>query len=66
MKDKLILGNLNFDGVVNVFDMTMMRKALIYGWNDTIAYRMADMTGDGYVNVADLVYMHRWLLGAIK
>ena len=65
-EDGLVIGDLTKDGIVDVFDMCLMRRGFIYGWNDMQQYYMADMNADGLVTVADIVYLQRWLLGMIK
>ena len=65
--DGCVRGDLTYDGIVNVFDMCLMRRGFIYGWgDDTTSQIIADMNYDGEVTVADLVWLQRWLLGAIK
>lgn len=65
-EEGLVIGDLTKDGIVNVFDMCIMRRGFIYGWNDMQQYYMADMNADGFVSIADLVYLQQWLLGIIK
>lgn len=62
----LVIGDLNYDGKTNVFDMCLMRRGYINGWEDPLTYILADMNSDGSFSIADLVYLQQWLLGAIK
>jgi glucuronoarabinoxylan endo-1,4-beta-xylanase len=63
----IIQGDINNDGVVDIYDMPAMRKVLInilsFGAKPTIN---ADLNGDGDVNIADLVMLHKYLRGAVK
>ncbi len=61
-----VVGDLDFDGRVDVFDMCLMRRGYIYGWNRNIQEKMADMNADGEVSIADLIWLQKWLLGVIK
>ena len=61
--DALVIGDLDFDGRIDSYDMVLMKRGLLYGWSDTWAYYMADMNADGTVSMGDLVKMQRWLLG---
>lgn len=63
--DGSVIGDLNRDGRVDTFDFVLMKRGVLYGWDDTFAYYMADMNGDGEVSMGDLVMMQRWLLGEI-
>ena len=64
--DGHVKGDLDFDGVVDVFDMCLMRRGFIYGWDITTRKIMADMNDDGEVTIADLIWLQKWLLGVIK
>lgn len=63
--DGLVIGDLNYDGRVDVYDFVCMKQGVINGWSDPTAFYMADMNADGNVSVGDLVYMQRWLLGEL-
>ena len=58
-------GDLNRDGVIDVFDLSALRRAIIrLVMNNNEPPANSDANGDGIVNVADLVYLQRYLLGA--
>lgn len=59
-------GDLDMDNRIDVFDMIGMRKkyleAVLYGEYDS----RADVNDDGEVNVADMVMLQKYILGAAK
>ena len=57
---KVMTGDLNFDGVVNVSDLTIMVNMILGVQPMKIKY--ADLTGDGKVNVSDLTALVNMLL----
>lgn len=59
-----LLGDLNYDMRVDVFDLVLMRKNVVSGQNEFL--EEADLNGDGSVGVADLVIMQEFLLGKIE
>ena len=61
--DGLVIGDLNYDGRVDAFDFVLMKRGVLNGWDDTLAYYMSDMNGDSKVNMGDLVLMQKFLLG---
>lgn len=59
------LGDINRDGVTNVFDLTILRKTILSLLSDDITpLANSDVNGDGEVNIADLVSLQKFLLGA--
>ncbi len=64
--DGMVVGDLDMDQKVNVFDMCLMRRGFIYGWDDKVETMLADMNNDGETTIADLVWLQSWLLGKIK
>lgn len=54
-------GDLNGDGKLNLFDDTMFRRGLLFGFTDPLAEYAADIDGDGAVRIADLVLLRRFL-----
>lgn len=62
-----LLGDINCDGVVDVFDLAPFRRGILSMIvSDSAAPANSDINGDGSVNVADLVLLQRYLLGAEK
>ena len=64
--DGFVVGDLNYDGVVNVFDLCLMKRGYINGWNDPLKETLADMDDDAKITVADIVWLQKWLLGIPK
>ena len=61
---KGILGDLNDDGKVNVYDLVAMRKAILGVMSGGgKAPANSDVNGDGGVSVADLLLLQKFLLG---
>ena len=58
-------GDINCDGVTDVFDLIPLRKAILeIIANNVSAPANSDVNSDGTVNVADLVCLQRFILGA--
>ncbi len=61
-----VVGDVNYDYVINAKDFTLLKRWLIYGWNmetDKTSYNLSDWDGDGKVAINDLVGMQKFLLG---
>lgn len=61
-----VVGDLDYDQRVDVFDLCLMKRYFIYGWDSPLKKVLADMNDDNQVTVADLVWLQKWLLGEIK
>lgn len=61
-----VFGDLDYDGVVDTFDLIKMRKMLSSGEFPDRYDINADINMDGRVTVADLVMLNRFLLGKDK
>ena len=59
-------GDLNNDGKINIYDFLLAKKGLISGFTDAQAKNAADVDRDGNVTVADIVQIHKYLMGQIK
>lgn len=62
--EEYILGDLNSDGVVDIYDLSRMRKAVVSGSSDNL--KSADINGDKAVNVDDLALLKKFISGEIK
>jgi arabinoxylan arabinofuranohydrolase len=63
----LVLGDLTFDGRIDVFDAILARKGLTKGsFADDLTKKAADVDQNGVVEAADIVLLHNYLLGRIK
>ena len=56
-------GDLNRDGVVDVFDIILCRRALTALMNGNETKYNADLNEDGEISVSDLVMLHRYVSG---
>ena len=63
---RLVYGDLNYDGMINSFDMVLERKAVLGTLKDEMALKASDIDGDGETNVNDLVLLCNFALGKIK
>lgn len=65
---KSFRGDVNMDGVIDVFDAVALRRAILFDEieEQTINKFYADLNNDGSVNVGDLVRLNRFLLGTLK
>ncbi|WP_028518148.1 carbohydrate-binding protein [Ruminococcus flavefaciens] len=61
--EEYIPGDLNGDGIVDVFDLCSMRNAAVDG--DTERFEAADINGDSVINEDDLVLLKKFLSGEI-
>lgn len=62
---KIILGDINFDGIVDCYDLVLARKGVINGIDGTAAQIAADVDQSGVYDVADLVLLQEFLLTKI-
>ncbi|HEZ7986424.1 MAG TPA: endo-1,4-beta-xylanase [Ruminococcus sp.] len=61
----VILGDVNFDGVINIFDVVAARKYIVSGITDSKVKKAADVDGNGKFEAADLVLIHQYVMGKI-
>ena len=57
---EIILGDINSDGAIDVFDVVALRKAVIAGEKSA----EFDLNADGKIGIADLVKLQVYILGA--
>ena len=60
----VILGDLNGDETVDIYDLTQMRKAALE--NDAECFAAADINGDDVVDGEDLTLLKKFVMGEIK
>lgn len=58
-------GDVDCDGVIDVFDMILMRKGIVSGFDNTNCEKNADIDKNGMVQIADAVQLQQYLLGII-
>ena len=63
---KNIRGDLNEDGVINVFDVVLMRQAIQIGSQEKSLLKQADINGDGEITAEDINYVADFSGGAIE
>lgn len=62
---KFTLGDVDNDGIINGFDLALLRSGLIDGFDGTAALA-ADVNQNGKADIADAVMLQQFLLGNIK
>ena len=63
--EKLIRGDLDNDGRINIFDLSLERNAIINSSSDDSYSPAADIDGDGKIAVNDLVLLSQYIHGKI-
>lgn len=61
-EDDVIKGDVNFDGVVDAFDLSLAKQLLLTKTADVRAEKAADLDGSGTVTVADATLLQAHLL----
>jgi hypothetical protein len=56
-------GDVNNDGVVDVFDLSLAKQGVLSGFKDQAAEKSADLDGDGTVSLTDLIALTKFLHG---
>lgn len=64
--EKYILGDIDNDGIINVFDMILARKGLVEGFTSTREKNSADIDKNGKYEINDAVLLQSYILGKIK
>ncbi len=63
---RMILGDIDCDGRISVFDVIMGRDGLVNGISDSISARAADADQSGEFQINDLVLIQEYVLGKIS
>ena len=58
-----VIGDINNDGVIDIFDVAFLRKILLSGPIEGMPDATMDLNSDNIVNTADLVKLQRYVLG---
>ena len=61
----IILGDLNFDGVINVFDLCMAKQGILDGFTSTAEKIAADVNQDGTADITDVKLIQDFILAKI-
>ena len=62
-ESKVYYGDVNNDGVIDLKDVTALRRYLAGGWNITTNEGKADVNRDGSVDPKDVTMLRRYLVG---
>ncbi|MBR1530156.1 MAG: family 43 glycosylhydrolase [Oscillospiraceae bacterium] len=62
----VLQGDVNGDGIINVYDWILAKKGLLYGFNNAYDEKSADIDGNGKAEVTDLVSIHKYLKREIQ
>ena len=59
----ILMGDLNFDGIINVIDVVSLVNGILGGGLTDDQQLAADLNGDGTINVIDIVSLVNIILG---
>ena len=59
-------GDVNSDGVIDIFDLSLAKRGVVDGFADANAAKAADVDKSGRADVKDLIQMTKYLHGLIK
>ena len=63
---KMRKGDINYDGLIDIFDVILARKAIINETNDKKTLKAADADNNNVFEVADLVLINQFSMGIIN
>lgn len=63
---KFILGDINSDGTINIFDFLLARRALSDGFDDKNAEKAADVNRNKEFNIDDVIALQDFVMGKIS
>lgn len=63
VEQELTAGDINMDGIVNVFDVIYQKRGIESGFDSENAERCADVNADGRINADDVSLLYDFLLG---
>ena len=61
----LTTGDLNFDGIIDIFDVALAKHGAVKGFTDPLAEKAADVDQSGTVDLVDVIALQQWTIGAI-
>ena len=62
-ENEILLGDLNFDGIVNVIDVVSLVNGILGAGFTDEQFPVADINGDSIINVIDIVSLVNSILG---
>ena len=62
---RLLRGDTDGNGIVNVCDLTLARQGVLYGFGDPLAALAADVDASGTAELVDLICLQKYLLRMI-
>lgn len=65
-QEKVVKGDLNGDGIVNVFDLCAAKRCVTNGFTNTLVFEAADVDESGAVDAKDLKQIQDYILGRIS
>lgn len=65
-QEKIVKGDLNGDGIINVFDLCLAKKCMSGGFTNTLCYEASDVDENGTVDVKDLKQLQDYILARIQ
>ncbi len=63
---QVTLGDVNADGVIDVYDLGLAKRGVLKGFTDKAAEKAADVNGDGKTDIVDLISLTKYLHAQIN
>ena len=63
---KGMIGDLDRNDKINVFDLAYLKKAILYGYDDAVTGVVGDCNGSGTIDIVDAIMMQKYLHGFVQ